>query len=84
MLSWDPGTKVHEIREIVSIDQTLTMPNFIALGQTVVCEKSVTIFFYNFQYFGALWRPPVEKVYQFWVITYSKASSIKLSSFVPY
>jgi len=31
----------------------LTVPNFIVLGQTIYAEKSVTIFFYTLQYFGA-------------------------------
>jgi len=47
-------TKVHQIRG-VSVDwplaRPLTVPNFIALGQTMY-EKSVTNF-YTLQYFGA-------------------------------
>ena len=39
-LSRDPGPKFTKLREYVSIGQTLTLPNFVALRQKV-CEISV-------------------------------------------
>jgi len=52
----------------------LTVPNFIALGQTMY-EKSVTKFFYTLQYFGALAGHGSK---------FTKALSIKMPNFADF
>jgi len=79
MVSWYPRpklTKFTKFGEHMSIGQTLTMLNFIALGQTVY-ENSVTIF-YTLHYFGAPERDPLGQNSPIWVVMYSKVLSINL------
>ena len=64
-------------REHVSIGQTLTVPNFVALGQTIYTTKALQFFLHP----SVFWRPLCQSS-PIWVITYSKAPSIKLPNFV--
>ena len=80
LCSWKLDQSSLKSLEICYAPMPLIVPNFVALGQTMN-EKSVAIFFYIIQYFGA----PGVTLGQSSLISalmYSKASSINLPNFV--
>jgi len=87
-ISWYRGTPDHSSRNSgnkCQLARHLTVPNFIALGQTIYETRKALQSFTPFSILAPRSRETRSaKFTNLWVMTYSKVPSIKLPNFLPF